>query len=118
MDTKGHLDKAYCSACHKPGLICAGTPMWKRDCFHDKTGYYWCEKHANRGRLLNWAKAHDYNAISFVDASGRRYAIGCVGEKPRVLEEMWKLAVLCGQDDAIDVAGIYIQNAQFMEEDA
>ena len=114
---KGYLEKVFCAACHKPGLICAVTYMLKRDSFHDKTGYHWCPLHTKRGKLLNWALAHDYRAISFVGSSGKRYIIGDTAAKPRDNEEMWKLAVICGQDDAIDAAVQHMANSQFMEEE-
>lgn len=71
----------------------------------DRLGYWWCPKHRDRGELLNWADEHKYPKISFPGTEHRRYAIGI--SKPD--NEMWKWAVMCGQNDLIASALAYIR---------
>lgn len=58
----------------------------------DTSGYQWCEKHQNRGELLDWGSAHSYP-----DLQCPPYAIG-----PG--RSCWVAAMTLGINDFVSVA--------------
>lgn len=75
------------------------TSLLKEQMYRDPCGFYWCEEHTYRGKLLGWAKRHEYPAIEF--AGNQLYAIGDKLEDSQTNEMFWKTAVILGCDDMI-----------------
>ncbi|GAC1691029.1 MAG: hypothetical protein PVS3B3_13800 [Ktedonobacteraceae bacterium] len=117
MSNKGFLDKAFCSACHKPGLVCAGTARRKSECYNDKLGYHWCPEHAVRGKLLDWAQKREFASVSVTLPNGSPRRFGHPGAKASCNEEMWVLAVIQGDDETIRAAEEHMKVAKFMSDE-
>lgn len=75
------------------------TSLRKDQMYRDPCGFYWCEEHKYRGRLLGWAKRHEYPPIEFMGS--QPYAIGDKLEDSQTNEMLWKTAVVLGSDDMI-----------------
>jgi hypothetical protein len=90
----------------------------------DATGKYWCQDHAKRGRLLDWAAKHNYPAIRFTGAVKKfypvpglpeyiaptKYAIGFEGDKES--RYLWEINIFQGCNDVIDAAIAYIDSLE------
>lgn len=83
------FNQAVCNA----AFLGCETKDLKERMYCDPSGFYWCEEHKYRGRLLNWAEKHGYPAIEYA-GTDQRYAIGND-------EELWKVAVRVGSEDMV-----------------
>ena len=102
------ISTVHCAASSSPVLPCAGVKMQKSACFHDALGYHWCPEHAERGKLLNWAKEHGYPHIAFVLSDGSRRELGYPDVKQVVSERWWIVAILTGGDEVMEAAARYV----------
>jgi len=104
----GGVDNTWCSASYDNMMPC-GAPIDKRNkgqAYQDNLGYWWCPEHRNRGWLLDWGVAHSYPLIRFRGEDGAHYAIGGDKKDP----ELWKAAILMGNEKAIEAAVKYVQS--------
>lgn len=72
----------------------------KEKMYRDPCGFYWCEEHKYRGRLLTWAYKHDYPSIRYA-GTDRNYAIGYELNDRQANEMLWTTAVVQGSEDMI-----------------